>query len=135
MPLTAHYATRRRRMSSPSQKGTANGTGRAHIRQGAVYKAADSYTAKAAKKKIVNTGDSLIIGASMQYEFGDESNSSVHIGGVSYTLPLPRLKASPTVSNSAGKADRQKRHRRPQRQGLGGKHHSVSFRAGLDWKF
>ena len=57
-----------------TKKGTADSTGRAHIRQGTVYKAADSYTAKA-EKKIVNTGDSLIIGASMQYEFGDESKT------------------------------------------------------------
>ena len=82
-------------------------------------------------------GGSLILGASMQYEFGGDASATYHrAGGMSYTSPSPSLKGfsgslelgwkAPMSANSTADLSV---------EGWIGKLRGVTFRAGFAWQF
>ena len=82
-------------------------------------------------------GGSLILGASMQYEFGGDASATYHrAGGMSYTSPSPSLKGfsgslelgwkAPMSANSTADVSI---------EGWIGKLRGVTFRAGFAWQF
>ena len=89
-----------------------------------------------ARWSIPQKDGSLIVGASMQYEFGGESNATVHVGGLSYTTPSPSLKGFSgslelgwkTQMSANSSADLSV-------EGWFGKQRGVTFNAGFNWKF
>ena len=79
---------------------------------------------------------SLIVGASMQYEFGGDSNATVHVGGLSYTTPSPSLKGFSGSLELGWKAPIGKNATADLSvEGWAGKQRGVTFNAGLNWKF
>ena len=57
------------------------------------FDAVDSHRQRTGARWMILQGSgSLILGASMQYEFGGETSATVHVGGLSYTTPAPTLK-------------------------------------------
>ena len=79
---------------------------------------------------------SLILGASMQYEFGGETSATVHVGGLSYTTPAPTLKGFSGSLELGWKTQMGKNASADLSiEGWAGKQRGVSFRAGFDWKF
>lgn len=82
-------------------------------------------------------GGSLIVGASVQYEFSGDASATYHrAGGMSYTSPSPSLKGfsgslelgwkAPMSANSTADLSI---------EGWTGKQRGVNFRAGFAWQF
>ena len=79
---------------------------------------------------------SLILGASMQYEFGGDANATVHVGGNSYTTPSPSLKGFSGSLELGWKTQMGKNATADLSvEGWAGKQRGVTFNAGFNWKF
>ena len=89
-----------------------------------------------ARWTIPQKGGSLIVGASMQYEFGGDANATVHVGGLSYTAPSPSLKGFSGSLELGWKAPMGKNATADLSvEGWAGKQRGVTFNAGFNWKF
>ena len=89
-----------------------------------------------ARWTIPQKGGSLIVGASMQYEFGGDANATVHVGGLSYTTPSPSLKGFSGSLELGWKAPIGKNATADLSvEGWAGKQRGITFNAGFDWKF
>ena len=106
----------------------------------------DRYSFSAVDSHILRTGarwmhpqkgGSLIVGASVQYEFGGDASATYHrAGGMSYTSPSPSLKGfsgslelgwkAPMSANSTADVSL---------EGWVGKLRGITFRAGFAWQF
>ena len=101
------------------------------------FDAVDSHRLRAGARWLIpQKGGSLILGASLQYEFGGESRATVHVGGNSYTTPAPSLNGFSTSLELGWKTQMSKNATADLSiEGWFGKQRGVSFRAGFDWKF
>ena len=82
-------------------------------------------------------GGSLIVGASVQYEFGGDASATYHrAGGMSYTSPSPSLKGV-SASVELGWKTRMSANSTADLsiEGWTGKQRGVNFRAGFAWQF
>ena len=85
---------------------------------------------------IPQKGGSLILGASLQYEFGGDANATVHVGGLSYTTPSPSLKGFSGSLELGWKAPMGKNATADLSvEGWAGKQSGVTFKADFDWRF
>ena len=79
---------------------------------------------------------SLILGASMQYEFGGETSATVYGRGFTHTTPSPSLKGFSGSLELGWKTQMGKNASADLSvEGWAGKQRGVTFRAGFDWKF
>ena len=101
------------------------------------FDAVDSHRLRAGARWLIpQKGGSLILGASLQYEFGGESRATVHVGGNSYTTPAPSLNGFSTSLELGWKTQMSKNATADLSiEGWFGKQRGVSARAGFDWKF
>lgn len=106
----------------------------------------DRYSFSAVDSHILRTGarwmhpqkgGSLIVGASVQYEFGGDASATYHrAGGMSYTSPSPSLKGV-SASVELGWKTRMSANSTADLsvEGWTGKQRGVNFRAGFAWQF
>lgn len=106
----------------------------------------DRYSFSAVDSHILRTGarwmhpqkgGSLIVGASVQYEFGGDASATYHrAGGMSYTSPSPSLKGV-SASVELGWKPRMSANSTADLsiEGWTGKQRGVNFRAGFAWQF
>lgn len=101
------------------------------------FDAVDSQRLRTGARWMIPQGSgSLIVGASMQYEFGGDSNATVHVGGLSYTTPSPSLKGFSGSLELGWKAPIGKNATADLSvEGWAGKQRGVTFNAGFNWKF
>ena len=101
------------------------------------FDAVDSHRLRAgARWMIPQKGGSLILGASMQYEFGGETSATVHVGSLSYTTPAPTLKGFSGSLELGWKANLSENCTADLSvEGWLGKQRGVSARAGFSWQF
>lgn len=101
------------------------------------FDAVNSHRLRAgARWMIPQKGGSLILGASMQYEFGGETSATVHVGGLSYTTPAPTLKGFSGSLELGWKANLSENCTADLSvEGWLGKQRGVSARAGFSWQF
>ena len=101
------------------------------------FDAVDSQRLRTGARWMLPQGSgSLIVGASMQYEFGGDSNATVHVGGLSYTTPSPSLKGFSGSLELGWKAPIGKNATADLSvEGWAGKQRGVTFNAGFNWKF
>ena len=79
---------------------------------------------------------SLILGASMQYEFGGDSSATVYGRGFTHTTPSPSLKGFSGSLELGWKAPMGKNASADLSvEGWAGKQRGVTFNAGFNWKF
>ena len=89
-----------------------------------------------ARWTIPQKGGSFIVGASIQYELGGDTNATVHVGGRSYTTPSPSLKGFSGSLELGWKAPIGKNATADLSvEGWAGKQRGVTFNIGFDWKF
>ena len=101
------------------------------------FDAVDSHRLRAGARWLIpQKGGSLILGASLQYEFGGESRATVHVGGNSYTTPAPSLNGFSTSLELGWKTQMSKNATADLSiEGWFGKQRGVSARAGFSWQF
>ena len=82
-------------------------------------------------------GGSLIVGASVQYEFGGDASATYHrAGGMSYTSPSPSLKGVSASVELGWKTQMSANSTADLSvEGWTGKQRGVNFRAGFAWQF
>ena len=106
----------------------------------------DRYSFSAVDSHILRTGarwmhpqkgGSLIVGASVQYEFGGDASATYHrAGGMSYTSPSPSLKGVSASVELGWKTQMSANSTADLSiEGWTGKQRGVNFRAGFAWQF
>ena len=101
------------------------------------FDAVDSHRLRTGARWTIPQGSgSLILGASMQYEFGGDANATVHGATYSYTTPSPSLKGFSGSVELGWKAPMGKNATADLSvEGWAGKQRGVTFNAGFTWKF
>lgn len=82
-------------------------------------------------------GGALVLGASVQYEFGGDTSATYHRpGGISYTSPSPSLKGfSSSIEIGWETAMKENATANVSLEGWAGKQRGVTLKAGCEWKF
>lgn len=101
------------------------------------FDAVNSHRLRAGARWLIpQKGGSLILGASLQYEFGGETSAAVHVGGLSYTTPAPTLKGFSGSLELGWKTNLSENCTADLSvEGWLGKQRGVSARAGFAWQF
>ena len=101
------------------------------------FDAVDSHRLRTGARWMIPQGSgSLILGASMQYEFGGDSSATVYGRGFTHTTPSPSLKGFSGSLELGWKAPMGKNATADLSiEGWAGKQRGVTFNAGFNWKF
>jgi len=101
------------------------------------FDAVDSHRLRTGARWMIPQGSgSLILGASMQYEFGGDSSATVYGRGFTHTTPSPSLKGFSGSLELGWKAPMGKNASADLSvEGWAGKQRGVTFNAGFNWKF
>ena len=102
------------------------------------FSAVDSHRVRTGVRwTMPQTGGALILGTSVQYEFGGDTSATYHRpGGLSYTSPSPSLKGfSGSLEVGWKAAVRENMTANVAVEGWMGKQRGVSLSAGVEWVF
>ena len=102
------------------------------------FSAVDSHRVRTGVRwTMPQTGGALILGTSVQYEFGGDTSATYHRpGGLSYTSPSPSLKGfSGSLEVGWKAAVRENMTANVAVEGWMGKQRGVSLSAGVEWMF
>lgn len=102
------------------------------------FSAVDSHRVRTGVRwTMPQTGGALILGTSVQYEFGGDTSATYHRpGGLSYTSPSPSLKGfSGSLEVGWKAAVRENMTANVAVEGWMGKQRGVSLNAGFEWMF